>query len=928
MGVKKIGEYLVEENLCQQDDVQVALEEQALLRKEGVLKPLGTVLIDSIGVTVKDLDRCLKKMHIDILAQTRFFDGLSQDILEKTIAIAEQQILPENKIIFEKGDKADTFCIVVSGKVKVYLKSVDDTENILATLFPGDGFGEMALLTGEPRSASVKTLEATTLLLLSKNYFEQLCDLYPEISRAFIKIIASRLSSGNKEILNSAETARAYQHLVSTQTEVSFHPFVGQSKAIKKIINQIAVAAANLDPVLLSSEAGMMKLALAKAIHKDSIYAAGPFLSINAKSATLDSISNIANASTEGNLQLELAQCTSLFGHEQDALPFVKTKRLGVLQVCHDGTVVIQNIDKLTSNVQEHLYDYLQTGHFKTIGGHTNIPSGARVIATTHKNLEVLVQDGKFSKKLFDRFRGHEIAIPPLRRRKGDLKEIVQSMIEHFNGPAGKNVKGIEHDAYQRIMSYDWPENMNELEVVIRRAVNLAQHDMLTIEDIFIGLAPVQGKHAFNLLNFDSVRKIFSHTAYPLVLQTGTAALLATLFLMAFLGSQAPDENVTLIMVWAIWWPMLAVSWFIGARLWCSVCPMGAANDLFNRFCSFKLNVPKFIRDKGLYLSAFGLCAIIWVEAAANMAHSPKATGFLLLSILSFAILSGLLFERRLWCRYLCPLGRLAAIFSGCSVVEWRSNLSICNNTCMDNYCYKGRDGMPGCPLYQGPFSLRSNQNCILCGICVKNCENMSPAFNLRPPGHELWAVVKPEKVTSVFVPVIIGTQLFRMLEHNTVIHHLSDAVGQDWLVLAGLMTVAVASAFLFIRISGDLAFDSLKDNAIKKEELFNYAIIPLAFGFELGYQFGPLLSRLGYFFPVLGRQLGVNLEFLDFSRSLGSALPWQLFFVIIGSGASLCILAKFIRTRQTSINVTPNWKNRLPIALLTLLYLFLFIAA
>jgi len=928
MGVRKIGEYLVEENICKQDEVQAALEEQAVLRKEGVFKPLGTVLIDSIGVTVKDLDRCLKKMHIDILAQTSFFDGLSQDILEKTVAIAEQQILPENKVVFEKGDRADTFCIVVSGKVKVYLKSVDDTENILATLFPGDGFGEMALLTGEPRSASIKTLEATSLLLLSKNYFEQLCDLYPEISRAFIKIIASRLSSGNKEILNSAETARAYQHLVSTQTEVSFHPFVGQSKAIKKIINQIAVAAANIDPVLLSSEVGLMKLALAKAIHKDSIYAQGPFLSINAKSAALDSISNIANASTEGNLQLELAQCTSLFGHEQDAMPFVKTKRLGVLQVCHDGTVVIQNIDRLTSNVQEQLHDYLQTGFFKTIGGHTNIPSGARIIATTHKNLEALVKEGKFSKKLFDRLRQQEISIPPLRRRKGDLKEIAQSMIEHFNGPAGKSVKGIENDAYQRIMSYNWPENMSELEVVIRRAVNLAQHDMLTVEDIFIGLAPAQGKHTVNLLNFDFVRNIFSHKSYPLVLQIGTAALFAALFLMAFLGSQSPDENITLILVWAIWWPMLAVSWFIGARVWCSVCPMGAANDLLSRCCSFKCNVPKFVRDKGLYLSAFGLCTIIWVEAAANMPYSPKATGFLLLSILSFAILSGLFFERRLWCRYLCPLGRLAAIFSGCSVVEWRSNLSICNNTCMDNYCYKGRDGMPGCPLYQGPFSLRSNQNCILCGICVKNCENMSPAFNLRSPGRELWAVVKPEKVTSVFVPVIIGTQLFRMLEHKAVIHHLSETMGQGWLVLAGLMAVSVFSAFLYIQISGNLAFDSLTDKTIKKRELFNYAIIPLSFGFELGYQFGPLLSRIGHFFPVLGRQLGVNLEFLDFSRSLGSALPWQLFFIILGSGASLFILVKFICNRQTATNVKLNWQNGLPLALLTFLYLFLFIAA
>ena len=123
---------------------------------------------------------------------------------------------------------------------------------------------------------------------------------------------------------------------------------------------------------------------------------------------------------------------------------------------------------------------------------------------------------------------------------------------------------------------------------------------------------------------------------------------------------------------------------------------------------------------------------------------------FLLASILGFAILSGVLYERRVWCRYLCPLGRLAATFSGCSVIEWRSNSSICNSTCKTNACYKGTEKVAGCPLYQGPFSLHSNQDCILCGNCVKICENASPAFNLRIPGHELWASLQPEnRITS-----------------------------------------------------------------------------------------------------------------------------------------------------------------------------------
>ena len=213
----------------------------------------------------------------------------------------------------------------------------------------------------------MKTLEASSFLVLSKKYFEQLCDIYLEISRAFIKVLSRRISNGNEEILSSAETERAYQRLVTSQAEIPFHPFVGQSRALAKIKKQITLAAANIDPVLLFSEVGTMKFALAKAIHKESIYSKGPFLYIDAKAVAIDFMPDLSEGAGEENLQIELSQSTSLFGHEQDALPFVKTKKLGLLQVCSDGTVVIQNIEKLTPSVQELLYEYLKTGSFRLL---------------------------------------------------------------------------------------------------------------------------------------------------------------------------------------------------------------------------------------------------------------------------------------------------------------------------------------------------------------------------------------------------------------------------------------------------------------------------------------------------------------------------------------------------------------------------------
>jgi polyferredoxin len=528
--------------------------------------------------------------------------------------------------------------------------------------------------------------------------------------------------------------------------------------------------------------------------------------------------------------------------------------------------------------------------------------------------------------------KNNDMAVPPIKKRKSDLRLLVDFLIimECFKTPDRKLIKGISPEAYQRIMEYDWPGNMDELQIVIRRAINLAQGDYLLPEDIFIGIAPPEGKYTINLLKFDQVKAFFRSRFYPLGLQVITAAVFSLIFILAFLGSRSPDSNVTVLLVWAMWWPMLTISWLVGARIWCSVCPMGAVNDLLNRIGKKKFKVPAFIRNYGIYISALGLGIIIWAEAASKMPYSPMATGLLLLSIASFAILSGIFYERRLWCRYLCPLGRLAAIFSGCSIIEWRSNSSICNSTCKNNSCYKGDETTRGCPLYQGPFSLRSNQNCILCGNCVKTCPNDSPALNLRMPGHELWAAIKPEKVTTIFVPVILGTQFFRGIEHTSFVYSLEVSTHSTWLLYAVLLIACIGVSYAFIQAAGNVSFGPLKNGGVKKGDLFTHAFIPLAFAFEFVYQLKPLLTRLGAFFPVLGRQIGINLEWLSITASLGIVKFWQVVGLLAGmvlSGLFLQILARK-HQKVKEKNVVAGFLKYLPILFLSTLYICIFLSA
>ena len=415
--------------------------------------------------------------------------------------------------------------------------------------------------------------------------------------------------------------------------------------------------------------------------------------------------------------------------------------------------VVVENVEHLAIRVQEKLADYLEKSWFHAVGEKDMVASNARVIATSSADLPVLVESGAFDKRLYGLLSAQTLTVPPLRKRKKDIRIIVDELVKRSNRKMAKNVRGIDEEAYKAIMGYDWPGNTEELSVVIRRGVNLARGDRLMLEDIFMSPPPVTGKFTINLLQYAPVMKLFKSRLYPRAGILVTAPFIALLIGLGLFGAQEPDRNIALILTWGLWEPMLIMSAFFAARMWCSVCPVGALSGLVRRTVGLHLKAPLFIRNHGFYFSAVGIAVIIGAESAAGMLYSPRATALLVLSIVTLAALTGFLFQRSAWCRYLCPLGSIVGTLSGCSVLELRANYGICNNTCKSHDCYTGSKGQEGCPMFEGPFSLSSNRNCVLCGTCIKICPNQSPVLNLRLPSYELWTIRRPKKASPLWVP-------------------------------------------------------------------------------------------------------------------------------------------------------------------------------
>ena len=286
--MKRLGEYLIENGICDAALLDRALQEQAELKGKGVFKPLGSVLTDSFAVPQQDIDKAVSLMHLNILSSSVFFQNISKEALLKTLSRAQFLILPENSVIFSQGEEPESFFILVSGNVRIFKTSADGQESIVAQLKAGEGFGEVSLLIGEPHSASAKTLASTSLLTFAKKDFNSLIELRPDISLALIKGFACRLNRKDEEIVQADENEKAYQQFVSQESELSLPDLIGQTRTINNLRKKIHAAAENELPTLVQGEPGTEKLVVAGTIHKNSGRSSAPFLSMDAEDITIE----------------------------------------------------------------------------------------------------------------------------------------------------------------------------------------------------------------------------------------------------------------------------------------------------------------------------------------------------------------------------------------------------------------------------------------------------------------------------------------------------------------------------------------------------------------------------------------------------------------------------------------------------------------
>ncbi len=224
------------------------------------------------------------------------------------------------------------------------------------------------------------------------------------------------------------------------------------------------VAKSNVS-VLMLGESGTGKELIARAIHAASLRAEGPFVAVNAAALSPTLLES------------------ELFGHERGSFTGADRSRIGRFESAAAGTLFLDEIGDLPGEVQVKLLRVLQERAVERVGSNRSIPVDVRLISATHKDLLERVEAGSFRDDLYYRLAVVTIEIPPLRRRRSDIPLLIEHFMEK-HAPAAGSAKTFSREAMDRLVRYDFPGNVRELDNIVQRCLVLARSDQITIADL------------------------------------------------------------------------------------------------------------------------------------------------------------------------------------------------------------------------------------------------------------------------------------------------------------------------------------------------------------------------------------------------------------------------------------------------------------
>ena len=253
---------------------------------------------------------------------------------------------------------------------------------------------------------------------------------------------------------------------VPVSSDAPVPEILGQAPAMQEVFRAIGRLAQSHATVLITGESGSGKELVARALHRHSPRATGPFIALNTAAIPKDLLES------------------ELFGHERGAFTGAAAQRRGRFEQADGGTLFLDEIGDMPSELQTRLLRVLSDGQFYRVGGHTPIKVNVRVIAATHQDLEVRVREGLFREDLFHRLNVIRLRLPALRERREDIPLLLRHFMQKSARELGMEAKGVSEAALKTLVNLPWSGNVRQLENVCHYLTVMAPGQVVEVGDL------------------------------------------------------------------------------------------------------------------------------------------------------------------------------------------------------------------------------------------------------------------------------------------------------------------------------------------------------------------------------------------------------------------------------------------------------------
>lgn len=266
----------------------------------------------------------------------------------------------------------------------------------------------------------------------------------------------------HEQYLSTHQPVQNHRASADQADSPAFKSIIGNSRLLKRLFETVLMVAPSETSVFILGESGTGKEKIAESIHTLSPRKGKPFVKVNCAALPATLIES------------------ELFGHERGAFTGAFEKRMGKFEQADGGSIFLDEIGEMPLEIQSKLLRVLQEKEIERIGGRHTLKIDVRIIAATNRDLEKEIAEGRFRMDLYYRLNVFPVTLPPLRDRKEDIPLLAAYFMQQFAKQTGKTVKSIASEALEKLIRYDWPGNIRELENQLERAVLLAQGNAIT----------------------------------------------------------------------------------------------------------------------------------------------------------------------------------------------------------------------------------------------------------------------------------------------------------------------------------------------------------------------------------------------------------------------------------------------------------------